>query len=375
MKKIENIMEIIKKYSNELFFYIPMIIFVSSSYFRTFQNIFNYFEIIATLLLATGIALNLKKVSKKEFKRMILIGAIFFIVFFICRDITVIKFLLFIMAAYNINFNKSVKIDFYVRLICLILVLILNSVGIIPSVDITRGSIQRYSFGFAHPNTFAYKVLILLFEYFYLNKFKSVGINTVITIAIVFFLNYYTNSRTAEMLILFVFIVGTILNKIKNIPPLITKILQHFTSYSYFYFALIIFISFLLYRYDNEIGYKINKLLSTRLYFINKYYDKYGVTLFGNNFTGFVSTSNSLDVGFAHVLFRYGIIAFFLMGIGFRNVFKILFDKKNISYIVILFAFIIYMITENSIIRIEQNIFMIIFCLLIKDRKEDFFAK
>lgn len=362
------------KYNNILFFYIPLMIFVMSSYFRTFQSFFNYFEVIATGLLLLGIFWNLNKITKKEMMRMLIVGVVTGIIFLVSKDITIIKFFLFIFSAYNIKFNQCVKFDLIIRMICFITVLILNALDIIPSFDITRGDIMRYSFGFYHPNDFAYKILIMLFEYFYLNNFKSVFRNSIITLFIVCFLDYYTNSRTAELLITFVFLFGTVLNKIKT-PICDNKIIKHMISNSYFYFALVILISFILFRSDNEFGYKINKILSSRLYYINGYYNEFGITLFGNNFNDFMSITNSLDVGFAHILIRYGIVAFVSIGIAFRKVFNVIFERKNISYVVILFSFVIYMLTENSFLRIEKNIFMLIFVILFRKREDYFFEK
>ncbi len=376
LSKTDDIDKRLSKYKLNLFFYIPLIIFVSSSYFRTFQSFFNIFEIVATLLLAIGIFFNLNKMSDKEIKITMITGFTACLIFLIARDITIIKFFLFIFAAYNIKFQQCVKIDFNIRFVCLIAVLLLNFIGIIPSVDITRGEIMRYSFGFSHPNNFAYKILIMLFEYFYLNDFKPILKNGIITAIIVLFLDHYTNSRTAEILIIFVYVLGSLLNSNDNIKEkLNNKYIQNIITNSYFYFSLIIIISFILYKFNNPIGLRIDKLLSYRLYYIDSYFTKYGITLFGNNFSGFVSTKNPLDVGYAHILIRYGLIAFLSIGYAFKKVFYKIINKNNISYLIILFSFIIYSLTENSFLRIEQNIFMLIFITLFKHKDGEFFEK
>lgn len=375
LKKTEKFEKRISKYSETLFFFLPLITFVASSYFRTFQAFFDILEVIVTLMLAIGIVLNLNKMSDKEIRIATLTGIIVGLIFLISRDITIIKFFLFILAAYNINFRKCIEVDFNIRIVCLLLVLLLNHIGIIPSVDITRGEMMRYSFGFSHPNNFAYKILIVLFEYFYLNDFKSVYKNGIITAFLVIFLDRYTNSRTAELLIVLVYIIGSILNNTNTNKLFKNEIFKNIVSNSYFYFSLIIFVSFLLYKINNPIGYAVDKLLSYRLYYIDSYFTKYGLTLFGNNFSGFVSTKNPLDVGFAHIIIRYGIIAYIAIGYAFKKVFTKLIDDKNASYLVILFSFVIYAITENSFLRIEQNIFMIIFILIFKSKEGHFFEK
>ena len=79
-----------------------------------------------------------------------------------------------------------------------------------------------------------------------------------------------------------------------------------------------------------------------------------------------------LDNSYALILLRYGIIAFFMMGIYLNIFFKKAWKNKEYMIVACMLVFLIFGLLESGIIKIAYNIFWLYFAeLLYGERKEE----
>ncbi len=362
-----------KKINFNIIYYFCLAIFILSSLFRTMQQIFDPLEIVAYVLLIIKII----KDNIEEFKdwkninkRKILINLgiliLFGIAFFFSRDVTLVKFILLIYAFKGVSFHNCVKVDLYVRAIGVITVLLLCKVGIIEDVLVTRGEIVRHSLGFYHPNVFGDNVVLLFFEYIYLQiydketSWKNIITYSAIGIALSIITYFVSNTRSA-ILAIFMILMGIIVKKCNIIEKLKNNKTIKFIITNIFIileiFTIIITIS---YYNNNFIGNIVNKMFSLRLYYNVQFFEHFGITPFGVNFNGFSNSEMTLDMAYSNILIRYGIFFTIFLCIIFKKLLKYLYNNKNYILLVIFLIFITNGLFENLWLRIEHNIFMLI---------------
>ena len=127
-------------------------------------------------------------------------------------------------------------------------------------------------------------------------------------------------------------------------------------------FSGITFIMYMFYNYGTDIGIKLNELLSNRLHNIDVYNQVYDITLFGNDN---LNIGLTLDTAYAYCLYVYGIAMFILFVFAFKRLFKKLYKTKKYMFVIIMFCFMVYGLSERLWLYVDYNIYMILFSLIL----------
>lgn len=234
----------------------------------------------------------------------------------------------------------------------------------------------RSSMGFSHPNVFGAFILSISAEYLYLRE-KKLNIFDITLIGVLSFLvGYYADSRTPQLSIILILIISIIIKNINLDKIKIGKIIPNM----FFICAILSFISGSLYANGNSLMIKLNEIFTGRINFIAKFFEKYPINLFGNKIEIIGTKLSSetgvkpwiLDNAYALILLRYGIIAFFMMGIYLNIFFKKAWKNKEYMIVACMLVFLIFGLLESGIIKIAYNIFWLYFAeLLYGERKEE----
>ena len=112
-------------------------------------------------------------------------------------------------------------------------------------------------------------------------------------------------------------------------------------------------------------------MFSLRLYYNVQFFEHFGIRPFGVNFNGFSNSIMTLDMAYSNILIRYGIFFTIFMCIIFKKLLKYLYENKNYILMVIFLIFIINGLFENVWLRIERNIFMLIFYKVVQQYIKD----
>lgn len=357
----------------EILYLISLAIFITSGLFWSLQNIFNIFEYIGYVLLFIKLVADIKYKKRNEIIKSAILTILCLITYLYSKDITLIKFLMLILAFKNVKFQKCVKTDMICRIISTGIIILLNYYNIIPDVNAIRGEMIRYSLGFSHPNGFASNLMMIYIDLIYIEYVKNNKmtkekfiINTMISIILIGTMYYISNTR---LTIIMIIIINLLYNIICINPQILDKrFIKKIVCNIFFINSIFTLLATILYNNQTNIGIYINKASSSRIYYILTYYKKFGISILGNNFIGFATRSMTLDNAFAHVLLRYGILMFSFILLSFNKIFKYLYEEKKYLMISILLVFCISGLFENGWLRIEKNIYMLTFYLLIENK-------
>lgn len=376
-----------KKINFNIIYYFCLGIFILSGLFRTMQQIFDPLEILAYALLIIKIIKDnveecrkiksIQDINKKKILINVGILALFGVAFAFSRDVTLVKFILLIYAFKGLEFEKCVKVDLYVRTIGVIAVLLLCKVGAIEDILVTRGDIVRHSLGFYHPNVFGDNISLIFFDYIYLSLYnqsitwKKIAIYSIIGIGLSTIIYFVSNTRSAILAILMI-LIGIILKKINIIGKIKeNKLLKLTITNIFIILEIFTIVITILYYNNNYIGNLVNKMFSLRLYYNVQFFEHFGITPFGVNFNGFSNSIMTLDMAYSNILIRYGIFFTIFMCIIFKKLLKYIYENKNYILMVIFLIFIINGLFENVWLRIERNIFMLIFYQVVQQYIKD----
>ena len=186
----------------EILFWIGYFLIVFSEMFINVKIVCNYTEIITItglLFLIVYMLFLSKYYTKKDFWLMILLFGMSIYTYFICRDFTIIKFLILVYCLKNISFDRLIKKDFYIKISLFVILILLSILGLCNVISFNRGTTIRYTLGFIHPNTAGFYIMLLVFEYMYIYKEKK-SINKMSIIIIGICINsLLTDSRSSVL--------------------------------------------------------------------------------------------------------------------------------------------------------------------------------
>ncbi|MGU8962048.1 hypothetical protein ACV3V5_12755 [Clostridium perfringens] len=347
------------------------------------KNMFFYFVFFNLLSLAKGIGLDSSDpvfifttlfafvflfihilYSRYTFKQLaiiILLISLCCIITLKSGKITVLMSTIAILFAKNIDFDKLLKSVFSIRLITFFVVMLLSMIGVLSNGNAFRISengeiIKRYSLGFVHPNITYLNFFILVALYLYL-KYENLTIKNYIFIFIsAVALFKITDSRTGFItVILSIFI--SILFKNKNIfknrlfrkvimtIPLICGIISVIISFNY--------------TKNNKLFYTINKMLTGRLELGKRFFDIYGINLFGQKVVEGSNLNGSylrIDSGYISLIIVYGLLIFLIYLILQTKLLKIYIKNDKIKEIMLIILFSVYGLTEVYVYNVFINI-------------------
>ena len=247
------------------------------------ENVIQKLSMLAIALVVAKIFVYDAKNIKVFF--IYLIASFFLVVIWrTTHDVKFFSLSIFELGAKNVNFRKVIYLYFLIGLTFLIFTIGSSLFGIIKNLVYFRGTtnITRQSLGIIYPTDFAAHVLFLVLAYLYLRfeklnfwDYLLVLISAIVLIAV----SDARLSAYALILAIPIFYFGNRANHGNFVSTIIAS----------FYWTVPIIAAYtmsfltIFYNSSNSIMLKINHLLSDRLKFGSKAYDRYGVSILGQH--------------------------------------------------------------------------------------------
>ncbi len=314
----------------------------------------------------------------------LLINALGFISYIVSKDIHFFIFCLCITSMKDIKFESIMRYDLCLKVIILMLLMCFYYLNMTRDVSLIRNGLERVSFGFSHPNTFAIVFAVVVLEIFYVFRKKRDKFHFLILGATIFFLNYFSGSR-GSVILLFTFLLFTLLSYIKFLRWVLnTKVFRFLTENALTIFAIISIALIIQYRASNEFVLKLDKMVSGRIRLTSSYFDNYFINLFGNNIP-VIGTDEAQKAGakllvidntYIYFLLRFGIVSYLVFASSFFFEIWYSFKKRDKTYIIIIISLIIYGLVETYTYKIPFNTFILLAGdVIYEDRKKKIKSK
>lgn len=373
-------MKINKENILEVLFYIGIFLIQFAIFAQNTYNISKYMNFlnliaIAILLFDSILVLIKLKASRKSWFLVLLLISLAFCCYIKTGDSLLIVLCLTSISSLNLDFKKIIKVDIIFKIALFVFIYFAYSNGNINKVYFVRDDIVRIAYGFNHPNTLGYFLLVSFFEAVYLISDK-LNIKKVLVIfllsGIVFYFTNKAGSRTSIQcltIFLVLFIIKYLFNKFFKFRKKKLKKSNAVLYLLFLIFTLFSFVCTIMYKNNNSLMIYINDLLSDRLYLQNMFVSLYDINLFGNKINYF----STLDNSYIRIVLNFGIFGWILYYYIFNLNFKFSIKDKNSSYLtIILFVLLIYGVMEFYIIRPALNIFLVYFStkILSDERKK-----
>lgn len=353
-----------------IYFYMDKVCFLTP-----YISYFKYLSVLILILVYIYCFIKSPPVTKVLTLLLNTIGIISYIV---SRDIHFFLLILFVTSMKNIKFESVIRYDLCLKVIIMMLVMALYYYDMTDNITIVRSGLERISFGFSHPNTFAFVFSMIILEIFYVFRNRRDKFHYLLLFASIFYLNYFTGSR-GSIILLTIFSFFILLSKIKLLRKFMnTKVMRFLSQNSFIIFSVISFIVIIKYREGNEFFKSLDKLVSSRINLSSSFFDKYSINLFGNNLPIIGSDEARLlktklmviDNTYIYFILRFGIVSF----ISFSSMFFFSiwnsFKTKNKMYIIIIFSLIIYGLVETYTYKVPFNTFLFLFGEIIYSSKK-----
>ena len=273
--------------------------------------------------------------------------------------------LMFLFCAKNIDLQKIIKLDLYIRIIRSILFFTLPFMGLmINEVNILIGGRTRTFFGWTHPNMMGLDFLLLAMDVMYLRKECKKWYDCILYAVFIIFLDRTANSRTAEAIIA-MFIVIHLLSIV--IPKnWFHKMMVLFTSGAFLLCVCIPFIGSYLYIRKPELFLQHYGTMPARIQLTTTFYLKNG----GVGFYGFpIEDEDCLDMMFSYIGLHWGIAAFIIIVAAITYAIYKASSEQNTIFLVLLFSFLVYGWAEVAPIYPVYSYFSLLLGYYIMNRK------
>lgn len=264
-----------------------------------------------------------------------------------------------IFACKGLNFRKIVKQDLYTRILIVVIMLYLWLSGIAPDVTSDYNGVIRHSIGFQNPNHVGIVAFIVIMEILYLSEMHLSVVQYIVALAILMVEDYVAGSRTAE----FISLIAIGLATVYTFRPQFyeKRVVKAIMSWGGIICAGLTAVAFFLFKSGNFLAVVLDKMLSYRITNITFYYNRLGISIFGNNSLSVNRTIDSI-YGFSFIVL--GIIAFLIIMMAYYKLERILY-QSNMPLAIIMFCLFVYGLSERLWMYIDYNIFMLVFAELI----------
>lgn len=303
--------------------------------------------------------------------------------FVINRDSSIIKLVILLLGATNIDLKKIIRSYFWIILTGMIIMIVLSQLAIVENLVYGRGDgsdTVRNSFGLLYPTNFSARIFILTLCYSYLNDFKlkwwelvSIGLVTYMTLVT-------TDGRLDVYSILLILIIILVKKMNTNYQRLLSCASLFVIPFS----IIFTFITTVFYNPENKLFFILNRLLSGRLRLGREAFSEYNpFTLFGqviesNGWGGLEGKNLNLaeyfyiDSSYLKILFYQGVVVFVIMiMIIIYSQYKFFMQKKyNIVFVFALMG--IYSIVSEFLIKPEYFPFILALYATVNEEKNDF---
>lgn len=331
-----------KKNINILYFFMIMFFVLTKYVTIIFNDILDITTFLTKVpyilfLICMFLKIYLLKIEKSEYIYLI----ISFLLYILTKDKSILIYTLIALASKDINFKDIVKYYFYINLIAFSLIVILVLINILPDVgpiSYRAGTDKlREDFGFLNPNTPFFNLTPIIAGYLYI-RYKNYNIIDRLTlISLILIVYIQTNSRTGLLCILSTLIFMEIIRIIDFKKNKILKIITIFIP------LIFTVISVLIGTCLSQ-NYLLNKILSYRPVYWSEFLNK--ICIFGNINQDKLNKF-PLDNSYIYMISISGLISALIMIIILCYSIKIAIDLDNKGFIVALFLFLVYAISEN----------------------------
>lgn len=380
MNKINKYVNKIQYIVYTIFLVFSLLSLVSINYNNHIALIFRIIRYLCYLFFMIVIILNYKKTSKWDIALVILSS---FVAFF-SKNKHLIIVILIIISMKSFDLKRIFKVSLATFSTFYALCVIFSLIGIIPDWTFTRGNIIRHSLGFIYPTDCFSIYLVIIFLYFVVfpKKYKILSIFLLEFLNVLLYL--YTNGRLSFYLINIVLIIMALL-KNKNIYNFSINLLRtkSIKVFSYLLpFLLFVGFAFLVFSYNQgmKYAYVFDDVLSERIRLTSSAFDKYQITLFGEEIKwngwggyGYRDTNdmgtfeyNFVDSSYPRILLDYGVIFTFIVLIGYSLILNYYIKNNNLIMYLIFVFILLWSVIEPSIISIPKNILVVAFSILLK---------
>lgn len=286
--------------------------------------------------------------------------------------------LLSVLYEEELDYDKLIKIFIFSMLIGVVIVSFLNIFNMLPEHVIYRsGHIERYSFGFYHPNILGFYVLaILLARLLLFNSFKEISLKSILLVFCgVAFELFVPNSMTCSAILLFtgLFIVGIkILHKFcrfrlgkKKNTMLVW--LSALAVVCIFTISIYMAYNFEHSKINNE---SIFHTIYLRLYYASIGLKKYGLTLFGNKgievidsatrlFAGRTGETFTIDTLYLWIVIYLGVIPLVYIAMYIIKCIRSAVKNRNYILLYVWIVWLVYSMVEVSMLSIIGSVFFL----------------
>lgn len=320
------------------------------------QNSLSLIKFIGLASLSIKIFLSLKfyKIDKIKLLTLFICFVSSVIIYIKFSKTLFLEILIFSLAFLNENFDKTIKKDLIIKILCLLFVVINYYLGLTNGVfeSMLRDNVLRLSLGFYHPNTLSMFSMMIIFDFLYLERKKLNFKKNLIVIVFSLLISRISGSRTSLYCVIIILLLISF-NKFFKCENI-------FIAFSHNLYVIFLILSLILtYMYINNssIAFFINDVISNRIKYQAYFCSNYSINLFGN----MIDYDVTLDNGFIKILLNYGIIVtctyIFLY---IRNLKKIKKeDKNNFMLVCIYIVIMIYCLSESYLFFMPFNMYWI----------------
>ena len=353
------------------------VIIMAIRYFLSMLQL-EFSPIVTNSMVVIGIVCMIAKISctkygKNEWIVFMISFAFSLLLLYAKEDETFLVITIFIMAMRKSNVRILVKCWTYCNIILFILTIISSiiegqNIYVIGRYEgIHMIDVERYAFGFSHPNGVLAAFFRIICGIIYLDENKST--KKIVTFELIaIFLYYYTKSRTGLVCItLFLFVCFWIQKtKGKSSESLIPKALLFLEM------GAILFDLIAVYTYGKSKALvALDYVLTGRFSLAYRMFDYVDWSLFGTNIQA-EQLPFSLDNSLWYVILMQGIILFLLLTILYCwSVWKFGKEKKYLEANIIL-AFTLYSICENMYSALFLNLGLILACYYLNNEVKQY---
>ena len=343
--------------------YYPLFSFMRQTFPAYMGQLIIFYHILLFMLL-------LKNIMQKN---SILDWIFLIILLYLCRKSYQYNFdfynifgtLMFLFCAKNIDLQKIIKLDLYIRIIRSILFFTLPFMGLmINEVNIWIGGRTRTFFGWTHPNMMGLDFLLLAMDIMYLRKECKKWYDCILYAVFIIFLDRTANSRTAEAII--AMLIAIHLLSIIIPKNWFHKMMVLFTSGAFLLCVCIPFIGSYLYIRKPELFLQHYGTMPARIQLTTTFYLRNG----GVGFYGFpIEDEDCLDMMFSYIGLHWGIAAFIIIVAAITYAIYKASSEQNTIFLVLLFSFLVYGWAEVAPIYPVYSYFSLLLGYYIMNRK------
>ena len=325
-------------------------------------------HVFRVTFLLTLVAVLIMRHDRKEWLIIIAIFAFTFVCYRITGRNELLRFSMFMLAARDINLEKTMKYWFYFCLAGFILIAILALTGVMGDIyvdaDFGRGSVERrYTLGFGHPNTLCGCVYVILLLWLWLYG-KKAGIASYLAWIIGTIVLYKLSvSRTIILIFMMTIALAMIARFIPVIrekktiyvlaglvSPVACVVISVIAAIASKYRWTVLDNGEVIWQTGNELVAKLDEILNGRI--ANLYYDS-------QTHEGAIETwklfsdRNSdriFDMGWVRLYYWYGIIPATIIVLLILLLIYFCYKEKDIWTVLLVFSLGVYTVIEATFV-------------------------